>query len=118
MVKLPTGLGKRFGEVKNVLLSPQSQRVLTNIEAFPWNRVVLDGRELPRAETYTSHRILSFVLPPGTSTQHVVGYRFVPDPLYSVLRAISGIVLAGWAAGLSVATWRRGRRSFSRSPLH
>ena len=106
-------LGRRhFGEAETVVFSPQSETVLTNIQAFPWNRVVLDGRELSPAETFTTHRFLSFRLEPDDlSLRHLVGYRFAPDRLYTVLRATSGVVLVGWAAGLPVLAWRGHRRT-------
>ncbi len=100
-IKLPVGLRARFGEVGSALNLPGPGELQTNIEAFPWNRVVLDGREVPRSETYASRRMLSIRLADqGRPVQHVVGYRFVPDAIYSALRVTSFVTLGGWAGSL------------------
>lgn len=113
-VKLVPMGGRHFGKAQPVVISPQAVVLTTNVQAFPWNRIILDGRELSPAETFTTQRFLSFKLEPGDlSFPHLVGYRFAPDRLYTVLRVTSGVVLVGWAAGLLVLVWR-GRRRFFR----
>ncbi len=111
VTRLSVGTGKHFGQVDNATSPTGSNRVATNIEAFPWNRVVLDGREVPLSETYTSDWFLSAALAVNEpSVNHVVGYKFSPDRLYTVLRTTSGLVLAGWAGGLLLVSVRRRRR--------
>jgi hypothetical protein len=111
-IQLHVGLDAHFGEVGSALDLPGAEKLQTNIETFPWNRVVLDGREVPLSDTYASHRLLSIPLDDhGRSVQHVVSYGFVPDAIYSALRAISAITLGGWAGSLLfLAVWRAGRQ--------
>jgi hypothetical protein len=100
-VPLPTSGGVDFGKVQSVSLE-RGGGFATNIQAFPWNRVVLNGRPLPQAETYVSanYRLAARAISGGGR----VGYQFIPDPAYVVLREVSGLVLLVWAGVLFLAT--------------
>ena len=100
-VVLPTRGGGEFGKVQSVPVERAGEFV-TNIQAFPWNHVVLNGRSLPQAATYISagDRLVAR----STSRDSRVGYEFTPEAAYVVLRKVSGLVLLSWAGFLFLAT--------------
>ena len=86
----------------------------TNVQAFPWNRLVINGKVLARGATHvSSDGIISpeefpimtrFTFSEDTLAAHAdsaptrVEYRFVPHRSYMALRLISGTILLGWAS--------------------
>jgi hypothetical protein len=95
--------------------------VITNIQAFPWNRLIVDGvqQALDRVFTMPSNvfpngtqpAVEAILLPTG---KHILEYRFTPDSAWRVLDRVSWIVLVLWVflwAAIAVAYWKR--QSFS-----
>jgi hypothetical protein len=91
--------------------------VITNIQVFPWNRVIVDGVEqaLSRVSTTpfkvfpngTRPVVETILLPAG---KHVLEYRFSPDLAWRVLDRISWIVLGAWVflwVVVGVTYWKR-----------
>jgi hypothetical protein len=110
MVMLRPQPGRRFGQADVAFSSPPSPRILTNVVAFPWNRIVVDGRELPPPETYTSHRILSVAVSEEEGKRpHVIGYKFSPDRPYRVLTAAAATAWTAWLAALGMLWWQQRR---------
>jgi hypothetical protein len=97
-------------------------RLITSAEGFAWNRLHLDGRAVSPRETQLvgypefidptgrlPWNLQAVVLPAG---EHVVEYRFEPDPLWTGLARLSRLALAAVALGwvvLLLAPLRRGR---------
>lgn len=102
VVVLKTGTAADFGEVSSQSISlDRATTAATNVQSFPWNRLTLNGQDVPVEQTYVVPAgLLAINLPAGTSA---AGYRFVPDPIYSALRMLAGLALAGWAGLLSYA---------------
>lgn len=81
--------GAGFGQLEPVTLSLDGPHaVITNVIAFPWNKVVLDGAVLQPPSLQKSGKFLAFEAPAG---RHVVAYKFTPDPVWLGLRRLSGI---------------------------
>jgi len=104
--------GARFGEVPSISLNGL-KNFETNILAFPWNRLVINGKLLPSAETYISANNTLAYGDFGRGAADV-GYLFVPDRKYLILRSVSTVVLFIWIGVLvSTALWRRRTMIFS-----
>jgi hypothetical protein len=105
-VQLSVGGANGFGVVgpTHVNLAVRTL-VTTNVHAFPWNGLTVDGQPVPREATLRDKLKLATWVGPG---EHVMGYAFRPDRTWSVLRALSLILLAGWtlAAALGPALAR------------
>ena len=100
-------LSQGFGiGVKPIHLNlSETQWIRTNIHAFPWNQLDVNGSPLKKellkmvagkADTgrltmNTYH--LAFQLPSGKYTLH---YQFKPEPIYLVLRKVSLLILKIW----------------------
>ena len=97
-VALP--LGDRFGEAGAVQLDEPADRwVRTDVIAFSWNRLVLDGRVLPPAETRDAPNRLAARVPAG---RHTLGYAFNPPAAWRVLRVVSFATAIVWATGVVI----------------
>jgi len=68
--------------------------VRTNIMAFPWNRIEIDGRGVPDSDIRGDNMTGIVVRVPAGN--HRLVLRFVPDTLWEVLRVISLLSLFGW----------------------
>jgi|GEM_PF-1411019 len=64
--------------------------VVTSIMNFPWNRLVVDGNEIPFSEVYNLYYHETVHMNSG---DHSIGYEFVPDPAWLMLRRASWITL-------------------------
>ena len=100
-------LSQGFGiGVKPIHLNlSETQRIRTNIHAFTWNQIIVNGSPLKREllkmvpgktdtgklKMDTYH--LAFQLPSGEYTLH---YQFKPEPIYLVAREISLWLLLIW----------------------
>jgi len=100
-------LSQGFGiGVKPIHLNlSETQWIRTNIHAFPWNQIIVNGSPLKREllkmvpgktdtgklKMDTYH--LAFQLPSGEYTLH---YQFKPEPIYLVAREISLWLLLIW----------------------
>lgn len=77
--------------------------VVTNIQPFPWNRIIVNGSLVPRAEVIaspvaaTAERrevvLQALHLEPG---RHDIRYAFRPPLIWLILYALSWIVLVPW----------------------
>ena len=81
----------------------QPTLITTQIEAFPWNDLIVDGRRLEPPELGINRDAdhddpaYACVLPPGN---HVLSYEFNPSPWLGVLRTASFSLGLVW--GLAV----------------
>jgi hypothetical protein len=96
--------GEEFGIVMPAKVALQSPTlVITNIQPFPWNQILVDGRQQRRGELVVlgydwtaamgPASVLAIPLAPG---EHTIEYRFRPDKAWRVLEGISAGILAGW----------------------
>jgi hypothetical protein len=109
--------GSRFGDVAPFELTlPEPSLIITNVQPFPWNRLVLDGVLQP------NERLL--VVPPKTvldsyrrfdglalqldAGRHVLEYRFVPDRLWTASIIVSWIALIIWFGAVTQRSARSG----------
>jgi hypothetical protein len=94
-VALPVGAANGFGVVVSTHVRAVARtQVSTNVQAFPWNVLTIDGRPVPRAATLSDGVKLATWIDPG---EHEVGYAFHPDRAWSALRAASLCLLCAWA---------------------
>jgi hypothetical protein len=102
-VELPVGTqGGEFGRVGEARLQlPETAWIVTNVVAFPWNRVTVDGRDVPVAARAAQEHRLALRLPAG---EHRIAWRWAPDPVWRGLRMAGGgavVLLLLGAAGLA-----------------
>jgi hypothetical protein len=84
-----------FGSARPARVALQEASwVRTNIVAFPWNRIEIDGRGVPDSDIRGDNKTGIVVRVPAGNHRLVI--RFVPDTLWEVLRAISLLSLFGW----------------------
>jgi hypothetical protein len=103
-VNFPVGSMESFGEPAPIRLSlQQSEWVGTNVLAFPWNRLTLDGHTLPPAcvRSHGPEDLRLAVLVPSGS--HVLATQFTPDRWWRVLHPLSVATLFAWALFLAVS---------------
>jgi hypothetical protein len=68
--------------------------VRTNIVVFPWNRIEVDGRDVPDSDIRGDNKTgIALRVPAGN---HRLVVQFVPDTAWGVLRVISLLSLFGW----------------------
>jgi hypothetical protein len=68
--------------------------IRTNILAFPWNHIEVDGHDAPRSEIRRDSKSgIALRVPAGN---HQLEVRFIPDSAWEVLRVISLLSLFGW----------------------
>jgi hypothetical protein len=68
--------------------------VRTNIIAFPWNRIEIDGRDVLDSDVRGDNKTgIALRVPAGN---HILVFQFVPDAIWGVLRVISLLSLFGW----------------------
>jgi hypothetical protein len=118
-VSFRIGTQEHFGEVLPVPVPPGNPGSLrTNIQIFPWNRIVWNGREIPFEETFTDQDFLSIVhgKADGKPEAGTLEYVFRPDPVWMVLRTISLWTAALWALALCYGITRMRKGSESTSP--
>jgi len=71
--------------------------VQTSVSTFPWNRIVLDGKELPNSEMRDMDGFIAIRMTEGV---HSVQFKQTPDPIWLRLREISFWTIILWATGL------------------
>lgn len=102
-VSFPIGTQQHFGDVLPVPVPAREPgRLRTNIQIFPWNRILWNGREIPFEETSTDRDFLTIVdrkndRKAGAGTLECV---LRPDPVWMVLRTLSLWTAAVWALAL------------------
>jgi hypothetical protein len=90
----PTGGFAKVGSA-HVSAAVRTQ-VTTNVQAFPWNVLTIDGRPIGREATLVDGAKLATWVEAG---EHEVGYVFQPDLAWRALRASSLGLLILWALG-------------------
>jgi hypothetical protein len=96
-VKLSVGAASSFGIVGSAHVRAAARTLVsTNVHAFPWNVVTIDGQPVSRDATLRDGLKLAAWVEAG---EHEIGYQFHPDFAWSALRALSSALLALWAFG-------------------
>ncbi len=113
-VLFTVGMQQHFGEVSPISVPAGASGILvTNVQIFPWNRIVWKGREIPFAETGANSDMLTVIdRKPEAGT---LEYVFRPDPIWMVLRILSLWTFVLWAAALPVWYYFTGNRKGSAS---
>ena len=105
-VDLDSGFGKTIKPIHINLSKPQWIR--TNIHAFPWNQIEVNGKSLKKelikqvkGESNTGlltmdNYNLAFEL---TAGQYKIGYRFQPTSIYLIIRNLSLWLILIWIVG-------------------
>jgi hypothetical protein len=96
----PTGIGN-VHPIEIDLTKPTL--VTTNVQPFPWNVLFVDGVKVQRRNIiamsvagYPRWMGASLQAVPVSAGRHVLEYRFIPDKAWSILNAVSWVVLIGW----------------------
>jgi hypothetical protein len=91
----PAGLGplRPVGDVS--ITVPSATWIMTSVLNFPWDRLILDGRDVPFDEAHNLYFHQTVKVPAGS---HTFGYRFDPDPVWVFLYRLSWTLLALLAA--------------------
>ncbi len=102
-------LGGRFGECRSTVVHrPVPGLVATEVAAFPWSHILLDGQEVApqQLRCWKSDRLAPWngarqIVVPFPAGVHWLEHRFIPDPTWHVLHRAAWLVLLGW---ISVVT--------------
>jgi len=93
-VRIPIGSGKDFGTPQPLRVhSPTDGWIRTNVQAFPWNQLHIDGVRVTPDRLRADSQWLAIRVPAG---DHVLTLTVTADGLWRVLRAGSFAVLAIW----------------------
>jgi len=108
---LPVGGARGFGVAGAADVTVAARTlIVTNVQAFAWNALAVDGRVLRSDETVVDGIKLSAWVDAGT---HDVRYRFRPAPAWRALRSIAMVTAAGWmVVALAWPTLRARRLRF------
>jgi hypothetical protein len=111
--RLAIGEKEHFGEVLPVPIFDNSSGLIrTNVQIFPWNRLVWNDHEVPFAETAPNPDLLTVVFAkPGAGT---LSYVLRSDPVWMGLRTLSLWVAALWAIAFTV--WSTSRPGTKQVP--
>jgi hypothetical protein len=115
---MPDG-SSHFGKVQPVNIElAKPTFIVTNVQAFPWNVLIVDGSPQRVARTYAivSNSFSNWMRPvvegvPISAGKHVLEYRFVPDRTWKILDIISWAFLLAWIAGSAIALFKTVRRA-------
>ncbi len=66
--------------------APDGFVLKTNVQVFPWNHILINGTDLPRARYF---HISDFIALPSSPTVDNVEYQVRPEPIWLALRALS-----------------------------
>jgi hypothetical protein len=93
-VAIPVLNGQNFGEVGEAQIETTQDKtwLVTNVYIFPWNHITLNGEVVPTALVRSAEEALAIQLP--SAGNYRIGYQFVPDMLWLVLRRISSYTMA------------------------
>lgn len=98
-VRMPVGIASAFGIPGPLRLNlPNESWIATNVQAFPWNRLELDGAGVSRDRLRADSFRLVVRVPAG---DHTLTLDVAPDAVWIVLRGVSFAVLALWFACLA-----------------
>jgi hypothetical protein len=97
--------GGTFGVVEPTRLSlREAGWVVTNVVAFPWNELLVDGH--PVAPGLVARWRMAVKLPVG---EHTLSWNWRPPPLWVQLLGVSRVGFALALAGAAIAFWPRRR---------
>jgi len=108
-VAFPIGeRGSAFGIARGLRLNlPEQSWVITNLVAFPWSRVKVDGSDVTTERLAVDGWRVAVNVPSG---EHELKWEWRPDPLWSWLHAVSRcalLVVLGVAVAWGLAeAWR------------
>jgi hypothetical protein len=92
-VNLKVMEGEQFGEVQSAEVSLDVPTVvITNVLMFPWNRLYVDGRAIDNRSLIRDDYRTALEMDQG---HHRIEYRFEPDRIWKMLRAVSWLILGG-----------------------
>jgi len=84
----------RFGHVEPLTVNVNRQTlVMTNVEPFPWNQIVIDGIPLPQSGTFVAEDREAVLLSAG---RHLLVVTRRTDNVWRVLNFLSWVLLLGW----------------------
>ncbi len=101
---------ENFGKVSEEKFILQKKSIIiTNIQAFPWNKIILNNIEVASEETYSKKSLylhpevkkisgtvgLSVIADKG---ENIISYKFSPDQIWVNLIKISWIVIILWSS--------------------
>ncbi|MDZ4675957.1 MAG: hypothetical protein SGI74_00475 [Oligoflexia bacterium] len=83
--------GKNFGKVDELNINLESEKfVLTNVQAFPWSQILLDGET---TKLYEHDNKYALKIPAGA---HTIAYQLKLPTVYSILSVISTMLYLLW----------------------
>ena len=97
MLTTPHDFGKT-GEFQ--FKTDQDSIIPTNVQAFPWNRILIDGNLVMYGNTMEYANNLAVKVKAGV---HKASYLFVPDSAWTLLQTVSFYFFMGWILLLAVA---------------
>jgi hypothetical protein len=101
--------GHLFGQTKPMAVElAEPTWVMTDIQSFPWNQLVLDGK--PVADMRTHFDQLTLLIPAG---KHIVTAELVPPTSWWLLHTLSLVLVFSWIIFMIVATVRSRRLAAS-----
>lgn len=114
-VDLPVGVqGDFFGRPGAARITlPAPGWVITNIVAFPWNRVSVDGREVPADRGAAQEHRVALHLSAG---EHVIAWQWRPAVWWRGLGLVSRGALVVLLAGAVFLLWRAGQAGAPTAP--
>jgi putative flippase GtrA len=113
-----------FGNAQTLSLSvPSPSQLWTDIRPFPWNKVILDGEEVPPERLYVKSAIRDERAPKQSkgfgilvgAGDHRIGYAFDPAKNWRLLNVVSWITLAIWTSVMGLICAKRCSQCFRRS---
>jgi hypothetical protein len=116
-VKLPVASDHDFAAVGAAHVNvPARTAIRTNVQAFPWNLLTVDGQPVAHEATFVDGYWLATWVDAG---EHQVGYEFRPPRAWSALHVMSLLLLTtwtcGWAFGPALARRLSRRREEARA---
>ena len=104
-VRFPIGIRDHFGLAGPVRLQlPEDTWIATNVQAFPWNKLEIDGTTVKSDHLRADPPRLLVRVPAG---DHVLTFREAPAAIWSILRSISFAVLVAWLGYVLYLNYRR-----------
>jgi hypothetical protein len=94
----------RFGDCQAAVIRRDTPGLAaTEVAAFPWNRIYLDGQEVPpeQLRAWKPDKLAPWngayqIIVPVPAGLHWIEHRFVPDRTWRCLHRVAWLVLLGW----------------------
>jgi len=101
---IPIGTDAAFGVPQPLSVDvPSAAWFTTNVQAFPWNHLVLDGAVVPRARLRRDDLKLAVRVEAGV---HTLELRTVADRAWVIARVVSNTLILSWLAWVLIAGTR------------